>query len=594
MFPPYHRPHSLSLASLAKNFLLYKKGDPHNPLNYRPIALLNTLYKIIASYGAHTLTYYATTYHLTNNTQYGGIPNHRTTDHIYTMIANLSLHPDMYHLYLDLNKAFNSVPHRALWQILSPYNIPHPIINVIQNLYACPHDFPVVNGFSLVAANCMRGLRQGCPMSPILFNLFVDPIINHIHPLLPKHKFNDLFSFIDNIALQTTSHATLHNVLHFLFIQGPRYSLSFNTTKSEVHALNNATQITIRISPTNYFSTFTDDGNPRVFDKYLGTYFFNKQRNPSMLQLLLNTIHAFFANISTLPLTHNEIIKLSNIQLIPTLAYGLIYNPLPQHDLDKLDITIWSHISKLGKLSFRSPNKTNYSPPHTLGPNITKIITVTYIQAINHILRYTHNEGPFHTNKRVTYTLRHKSTNPNTIQLMTTHSASFLGFHTHNIPTVNPCLPFRIPTHTTTEVAFIYYQSNSNPPAYSTTKNTTHTTRTPLWFQGTVNHPLPQKTTVTFPDMSTILTPNHQFCFLTLPTSQDISKSTKPLSLPDTTNFPFSFTGTRTTQNFIQVTLKNKLSLQKIQHLHFWGCHDLLAALERLPQRYGRLHRRVG
>ena len=165
----------------AKIFLLYKKEDPHNPTNYRPIALLNTLYKIIASYGAHTLTYYATTYHLTNNTQYGGLPNHRTTDHIYSMIANLSLHPDMYHLYLDLNKAFNSVPHRALWQIFSNYNIPHSIINLIQNLYACPHDFPVVNGFALFAAHCIRGLRQGCPMSPILFNLFVDPIINHIN-----------------------------------------------------------------------------------------------------------------------------------------------------------------------------------------------------------------------------------------------------------------------------------------------------------------------------------------------------------------------------------------------------------------------------
>ena len=166
---------------------------------------------------------------------------------------------------------------------------------------------------------------------------------------------------------------------------------------------------------------------------------------------------------------------------------------------------------------------------------------------------------------------------------MTAHTASSLGFHTHDMPTVNPCLPFQIPTHTTIEIAFIYYQSNSNPPTYSTTKNTTHTTKETLWFQGTADNPLPQKTTVTFPDMSTILIPNHQFRFLTLPTSQDISKSTKPLSLPDTTNFPLSFTGSTITQNFIQFTLKNNLSPPNLQHLHYWGCHDLLDALNAYP-----------
>ena len=179
--------------------------------------------------------------------------------------------------------------------------------------------------------------------------------------------------------------------------------------------------------------------------------------------------------------------------------------------------------------------------------------------------------------------MRYKSTSPNTMQRMTAHSASFSGFHIHNIPEVNPCLPSQIPTHTTIEVAFIYYQSNSDPLTYSITKNTTHTTKTTLWFRGTVDHPMPQKTTVTFPDMSTILTPNHQFRFLTLPTSQDISKPTKSLSLPDTTNFPFSFTGTTSTQHFIQLTLKNNLSPPNPQHLHYWGCHDLLNALDAYP-----------
>ena len=378
----------------AKIFLLYKKGDPHLPTNYRPIALPNSIYKILASYGASTLTYYSTTYKLTNNTEYGGLPNRRTTDHIFSMIANLSLHPDIYHLYLDLNKAFNSVPHNALWKILSNYNIPTYLINLIKNLYAAPYDYPIVNGFALFAAHCIRGLRQGCPMSPILFNPFVDPIILHIKTLLPAQEFHALFSFIDDIALQTKSPHTLHKMLHFLFTEGPLYGLSFNATKSELHALNKTPHVTIRISCSTHCSTLDNSGNPRRFCKYLGTYFFNQRQNTQRYQLQVNTINSFFTNLSTLPLTHNEIIKLSNNQLIPTLTYRLIYNSLPQDKLDKLDALIWTHISKSGKLSYCTPNKTEYSSNASFGLIITKVSITTHLQTINHTLRYSFRHGP--------------------------------------------------------------------------------------------------------------------------------------------------------------------------------------------------------
>ena len=89
------------------------------------------------------------------------------------------------------------------------------------------------------------------------------------------------------------------------------------------------------------------------------------------------------------PLTHNEIIKLSDIQLVPTLTYRLIYNSLPQDKLDKLDFRIWSHISKTGKLSFCTPEETKYSTNHSFGLDITKISIITHVQAVNHILRYS-------------------------------------------------------------------------------------------------------------------------------------------------------------------------------------------------------------
>ena len=102
----------------ARIFLICKKHDPHDPVNCRPIALPQTIYKILAGNAYGALTFYATKNQLLHHYQYGGIPNHRTTDHILTMISNISLHPNIYHLYLDRNKAFDSVHPQALWPIL--------------------------------------------------------------------------------------------------------------------------------------------------------------------------------------------------------------------------------------------------------------------------------------------------------------------------------------------------------------------------------------------------------------------------------------------------------------------------------------------
>ena len=57
------------------------------------------------------------------------------------------------------------------------------------------------------------------------------------------------------------------------------------------------------------------------------------------MQGMTKTIH--FANLSTLCLPHNEVIKLSEVQPIPTLTYRLIYNSVPQDNFNKLNSLIF-------------------------------------------------------------------------------------------------------------------------------------------------------------------------------------------------------------------------------------------------------------
>ena len=98
----------------------------------------------------------------------------------------------------------------------------------------------------------------------------------------------------------------------------PRHTLSLGVTKlsDRVHTqtINHTTRY-LRNEGPHHFSTCDTNGNPRLFYKCLGTYFFNKQHHQNMLALLTNIVTSF-NNLTPLPLTHTEIIKLSNIQLI--------------------------------------------------------------------------------------------------------------------------------------------------------------------------------------------------------------------------------------------------------------------------------------
>ena len=169
----------------AKVIPLFKKGDPQVPSEYRPISLITSIYNVLASYATNVITLLTLEHPLLSSSQIGRLPNHRCTDHIFSMIAKLCTKPDFYHLYLDLNKAFNSVPHQALFHILRNYNFPPFIITLIQQLYGFPADLASVNNHTLQEAMSTRGDRQGCPLSPILFCLFIDPIIRHQLTLLP-------------------------------------------------------------------------------------------------------------------------------------------------------------------------------------------------------------------------------------------------------------------------------------------------------------------------------------------------------------------------------------------------------------------------
>jgi hypothetical protein len=77
---------------------------------------------------------------------------------------------------IDLEKAFDTVNRAKLWEILQNKGIPRHVVRTIQNMYTVikiTKEFNTREDFKEIS----QGVRQGCPMSPTLFNLYFDEVV---------------------------------------------------------------------------------------------------------------------------------------------------------------------------------------------------------------------------------------------------------------------------------------------------------------------------------------------------------------------------------------------------------------------------------
>ena len=84
---------------------------------------------------------------------------------------------DLYHVFIDFKKAFDGVWHKALWSTMRLYNINANLMQVIENLCNKASSAVYLNGGIGDWLRTTVGVRQGCLLSPTLFNIFLERIV---------------------------------------------------------------------------------------------------------------------------------------------------------------------------------------------------------------------------------------------------------------------------------------------------------------------------------------------------------------------------------------------------------------------------------
>ena len=83
-----------------------------------------------------------------------------------------------YMLFVDLRKAYDSIPRQALWTSLHKYGVPPVMINPIKSLHDGMKAEVSVDGKSSSDFEVMSGLREGCTIAQTLFKLYFNMVIN--------------------------------------------------------------------------------------------------------------------------------------------------------------------------------------------------------------------------------------------------------------------------------------------------------------------------------------------------------------------------------------------------------------------------------
>ncbi|CAM4644369.1 unnamed protein product [Caretta caretta] len=82
--------------------------------------------------------------------------------------------------WLDMANTFGSVPHHHIFATLQEFGLPENFLRVIQEVYeGCSTTIRLVEGETAEIPIRSR-VKQGCPLSPIIFNLAMEPLLRAI------------------------------------------------------------------------------------------------------------------------------------------------------------------------------------------------------------------------------------------------------------------------------------------------------------------------------------------------------------------------------------------------------------------------------
>ena len=364
---------------IAKVCPIHKDGSLNEINNYRPVSVLPSFSKIFEKVVYNRLIVYVNKLNILSNSQYGFRENHSTSMALIDFYDKVSKSIDerkfTIGIFIDLKKAFDTIDHKILLSKLNHYGVRGIALKWFENYLSERQQYVCLNDINSPYRPISCGLPQGSILSPLLFIIYVNDIVNCskiIHFILFADDTNLFFSGNDIHSLIVE----INNNLKLLSTWFKANKLSLNLKKTNFIMFGNKVCDMINNALTIEF-----DGSPieQVFyTKFLGVFIDSKFLWNIHISKMSSTISRSIGIMRNLycKLPTTSLFNLYNTLILPYLTYcNIVWGCAAKTNLEVL--------LKLQKKAIRIVTKSKYLAStdqlfHKL--NILKIIDIYRMQ----------------------------------------------------------------------------------------------------------------------------------------------------------------------------------------------------------------------
>lgn len=324
--------------------LIYKKGPTDNPQNYRMIALTSCIGKTYHLLLSSRFTSYLTSNNYIDQTLQkaflpginGCIEHNIVLDEI---IQNSKTKKKTVHItFFDLADAFGSVPHPLIQHTLRRFHFPPEIQIYINTLYSNQSSKVYTKSFSSSSFRFRKGVFQGDPLSPIIFLMVFNPIIEFLSSkeksgyTLDEMKFISL-PYADDFCLITSNKRTHQNLMEMININIKSMGMELKPSKCRTFSIKSG-------CPTDINFSIGNDVIPTIFheeQKFLGKLLFPQNTSMETFKHLKSELTKKLTNIENLHIRNEYKLWIYKFYFLPSIRFLLTIHQVSNSHLSTLN-----------------------------------------------------------------------------------------------------------------------------------------------------------------------------------------------------------------------------------------------------------------